>query len=201
MVSRSYELIMLTAAPTRQAQMLADLRGVAETIPGLLGIFASEFGRVNDVVLIRRAPAPPLPAADDTFGTWLQSPPASVAEVVVNLYQLAPFVPDPEPGIYGPLYEFRTYRFRPGTLQELLTTWAQYHPARAALSPGPFVLHAATGNVHTLIHIWGYESLEHRAQVRQEASAGKLWPAPGGRDRWLSQDNALYLADAASPMM
>ncbi len=50
------------------------------------------------------------------------------------------------------------------------------------------------------MHIWPYESLEQRAEVRKRAVEQGIWPPPGGADKWLTQHNKILLAAPFSPV-
>jgi hypothetical protein len=50
------------------------------------------------------------------------------------------------------------------------------------------------------VHIWAYQSLEQRAQVREQARKTGVWPPPGGADRLITQENKIVLPAAFSPL-
>ena len=50
------------------------------------------------------------------------------------------------------------------------------------------------------VHIWAYESLSHRAEVRKKAVETGVWPPPGGGDTLVSQENKIVLPASFSPL-
>jgi len=56
------------------------------------------------------------------------------------------------------------------------------------------------GPLNKFVHIWPYESLNHRAEIRAEAAAKGIWPPKGGGDELLRQDNKILFAAPFSPI-
>ena len=99
----------------------------------------------------------------------------------------------------GPVYEIRTYRYRPGVMPTVLERWAKALPSRTALSPLAACWYGDLGTLNTFVHIWPYASLEERSRIRTEAAALPSWP-PGTRDLLVSQESKIVLPAAFSPM-
>ena len=196
-----YELSRLAIAPTRVKDALSVLELASPS--HLIACWTTEFGDVNEVLVLRRFTAEEADAAQ-TMPTrpdsWMGSLGPLLQTVDVTRFAMVPFLPHPEPGAFGPFHEMRTYQYRYGTLEEMLETWGAKVPARVKLSPAPFILYATTGRATTVIHVWAYQDLAHRARIRQEAIAGGIWPAPGGAARWVSQHSALLVPAPFSPV-
>ena len=69
-----------------------------------------------------------------------------------------------------------------------------------AIRPLALAGHAEHGEVNSYLHIWPYESLNHRAEIREKARAAGAWPPPGGGDMLLTQANKIMLPASFSPL-
>jgi hypothetical protein len=112
-----------------------------------------------------------------------------------------PFSPELKPGKMGPVFELRSYFVKPGTgLPATIERWEKQLPRRTALSPLAFVGHTDTGALNKYIHIWPYESLAQRAEIRKKAVDTGAWPPPGGGETLVSQENSILLPAPWSPL-
>lgn len=196
-----YELTQLTIAPSR----LKDAVGLLAAAPPshLIACWTTEFGDVNEIRVMRRFPRGEAGTATTntaSASSWLAPLAGLLQGLEVGTFQMMPFLDHPEPGAFGPYHEMRTYQFKYGTLEELLATWSRHVPDRVQLSPSPFILYTTGGRALTVIHVWAYRDLEHRAQVRATATERGIWPAPGGAARWTSQHSALLVPTPFSPV-
>jgi hypothetical protein len=93
------------------------------------------------------------------------------------------------------IYEARTYTFQPGgAVREWIERFAEAYTVRQKYSPLYGFFQTEIGPLNQVIHIWAYESLQHRADVRAEAakdSSGK-WP-PVGKGLLAHQENDILL--------
>ena len=71
----------------------------------------------------------------------------------------------------GPFFEMRIYTFEPDQIDKMLPAWEEKIEARSKLAPlvGAFV--SDIGDVNKFMHIWGYESLQHRTEAREKFSS------------------------------
>lgn len=174
-----------------------------ETQGTLLGCWTSEIGPLNDVILLRafdnqealeserrrtEASTSPFGAGDALRGLSSES------------YAPFPFLPPPVPGSFGPVYEIRTYRLKPGGLPPTIEAWAAALPGRTTLSPLVIAMIATDGPAR-FTHIWPFASLEDRGRIRAESVAKGFWPPKGGPD-WLTGDmrSTIMLPTAISPL-
>ena len=112
----------------------------------------------------------------------------------------SPFTPTFAKGDKGPIFEWREYMLIPGMVGELYKNWEKAIGKRTEMSELVMAMHTDAGSLNKFVHIWAYESLEHRAEVRAEAAAKGIWP-PGGRKETLqSQSNKIVLAAPFSPL-
>ena len=99
----------------------------------------------------------------------------------------------------GPIYEIRTYMFRPGSLPAVLEHWAKSIPQRTQLSPLAACWYSDLGELNKFVHIWPYTSLEERGRIRQEAAQLSDWP-PTIRESLINQESKIVLPASFSPM-
>jgi hypothetical protein len=74
------------------------------------------------------------------------------------------------------IIEVRTYRLKPGSIPEFEKRFGEALPERAKLSPLGALWHTEVGPLNEVTHVWPYESLDQRAEVRAEAIKRKIWP-------------------------
>jgi NIPSNAP len=110
------------------------------------------------------------------------------------------FVPAPQPGRMGPIFELRYYTLKPGTLPDVAKGWGEKLPDRMKLSPRVLAGGVEFGKANGFVHIWAYQSLDQRMQIREEARKKGVWPPPGGGDRLITQETKICLPAAFSPL-
>ncbi len=74
------------------------------------------------------------------------------------------------------LYELRTYNLTPNSVPEVERRFAEKIEARMRLSPMVGFWHTDIGPLNQIVHLWAYESLQQRADVRAQAIADRIWP-------------------------
>jgi hypothetical protein len=74
------------------------------------------------------------------------------------------------------IIEVRTYQLKPGSVAEVEKRFGEGLPAREKLSKLTALWHTEVGALNEITHIWTYDSFEHRAAIRAEAVAIKVWP-------------------------
>ena len=99
----------------------------------------------------------------------------------------------------GALYEMRSYTYKVGSINKVIDIWAAAVPAREEFSPLVAALHTDTGGLNKWVHIWAYDDLDQRKNVRAEASKPPTWPPPT-REFLISQENKIMVPSAFSPM-
>jgi len=76
------------------------------------------------------------------------------------------------------IYELRTYTVKVGTLPEVLRLFEERLAHREKYSPLLGCWYTDIGPLNQFVHLWGYESLQQRAEVREAFSADPNWPPP-----------------------
>ena len=170
----------------------------------LTAFLHTEVGPLNEIVhiwgykdLAERAKVRAEAAKD---ANW----PPKIQEFIQKMQSeiIAPFsfLPDVRPGKLGPVYELRYYTLKPGKLPDVAKGWEEKIPDRVKLSPLVLAGGVEFGRANGFVHIWGYQSMDQRMQVREEARKKGVWPPPGGGDRLITQENKILLPSAFSPL-
>ncbi|HXH12725.1 MAG TPA: NIPSNAP family protein [Alphaproteobacteria bacterium] len=74
------------------------------------------------------------------------------------------------------IYEVRTYTLKPGSVAEAEKRFGEALAAREKHSKLGAFWHTDVGPLNQIIHVWPYESLQHRTQVREAAAKEVGWP-------------------------
>lgn len=75
------------------------------------------------------------------------------------------------------VYEFRNYRTKPGAVRQWAELMAKTLPVREKYSKIVGLWITEAGQPNEVCHIWAYDDLNHRAQVRAEATKDPAWQA------------------------
>lgn len=98
------------------------------------------------------------------------------------------------------IYEIRTYNLRPGAAPEYLKRFGEAYSVREKYSPLFGMWTTEIGPLNQVVHIWAYESLQHRADTRAAAlkdPSGK-WP-PNTNELLVSQESDIIVPIKNSP--
>ena len=116
------------------------------------------------------------------------------------------FSPPIKPGRMGPFFEMRTYTYCAGELPIIRKTWESALPVRLQFGPVCAVWYSELGALNKFVHIWPYQSLDQRMEIRDKVHATGMWPAgkkaqkEGGRDyNLVLQENKILMPSAFSP--
>lgn len=177
-----------------------------QSLSKIAAFFHTEIGPLNEVIHIwpykdglerdkKRAKS----VADKKY-SW----PPKVGHLQENmqseLFTPSPMTPVFAKGDKGPIFEWREYQVIPGKIPELYKNWEKALPKRLEMSELVMAMHTDAGNLNKFVHIWAYESLEHRAEVRAEAAAKGIWPPKGRSETLQTQSNKIVLAAPFSPL-
>jgi len=123
-----------------------------------------------------------------------------IAGMSMDTYVSFPFMQPLTAGQFGPVFEVRSYVFKPDGVPPTIELWRKWVPGRAKLSPLLAAMHSITGTVTRFMHIWPYAGLDERARLRAKAVADKVWPPPGGPDHFIAMQSDIYLPADFSPI-
>ena len=91
------------------------------------------------------------------------------------------------------IYEMRTYTLRPGAVPEFEERFAQRQPYREKLSRLGAFWHTDFGPLNQVVHVWPYEDLKHRQEVRQAMAADPDLQRMRGTDLVVGQESEIYI--------
>lgn len=74
------------------------------------------------------------------------------------------------------IYEVRTYRLKPGSIPEVEKRFAEVLPHREKYSKLGALWHTELGPLNQIVHVWPYESLDQRMELRGQAMKDPNWP-------------------------
>ena len=74
------------------------------------------------------------------------------------------------------IYEVRTYTLKPGTVEQFEKNFAEALPYRQKYSKLSAFWHTDIGPLNQVIHVWEYNDLNQRADVRAKAGKDPHWP-------------------------
>jgi len=96
------------------------------------------------------------------------------------------------------IIEMRTYTLQPGTLAEVEKRFGESLPVRQKHSRLAAFWHSEVGPLNQIIHVWAYDSFDHRASVRAAAQKEEGWPPPI-REFVVAQQSEVFLPAPFSP--
>ncbi len=74
------------------------------------------------------------------------------------------------------IYEMRTYELKPRSVPDFEKGFAEKLPGRLKYSAFGGLWHTEAGPLNQVVHIWPYDDLNHRDDVRAKAVADGAWP-------------------------
>jgi NIPSNAP len=96
------------------------------------------------------------------------------------------------------IIEVRTYALKPGSLAEVEKRWADALPAREKLSKLAAFWHTEVGPLNEITHVWTYDNLEQRNEIRAEAIRTGVWP-PKTSEFITTMQSEIFLPAPFSP--
>ena len=201
-----YELATLSCPLLSVAEASAGAQAWAsapEAKGRLMGSWSTDIGTLGRVLVLRGFDTPEEFEAERRRAL-LGASPFNAGNVVSALsmdgYAPFPFLPPVRPRAYGSVYEFRTYRLKPGGLPPTLAGWEQaIEPARDYTAHLVINMYALDGPSR-ITHLWGFENLEQRSRLRHQSYAAGVWPPRGGPEQIIEASSTIALPDAHSPL-
>lgn len=190
---RSWQL-KLGALPKFETMMEAATEATAVKP---VGVWRTEVGVLNRVISLwpfesgadREAARADMQSTDSR---WWDAD-ELILEEDTRLLAPAPFSPPLKAGDDGPVYEVRTYNYRPGGLSDILEGWGAIIDERAKLSRFIGAWYGIAGPLNCWVHIWAYKSVGEREQVRSEAVAKGVWPPKNKPGTFVRQETLLAM--------
>jgi hypothetical protein len=188
-----HELRRYTIKPGKTADYVEKSGSIGRPVRGdrygkLLGYWSSELGPLNRVVhlwefadLAARAAARAGLAKDERWVKEYLPVSGPLLEAQENLiltpFDWAPFRPTSGMGIH----ELRVYRLHPGKVPAYSEAMREALPLREKHSVPVGYWQVEIGPLNTVVHLWGYKDLAHRAEVRKALAADATWQTAVGR--------------------
>ena len=202
----SYDVTTITVQPNTHPKALPHVEQWLKAHPRkgeFLACLACEIGEINTIMLLHHygndadmiADRAQVAKSDNPFGCA-----ELITAMTADTFVMFPCIPAIKAGQYGPIFEVRTYRFKPNGLAPTLKAWDDAVPGRLKLSPILAAMYSVTGSVTRFMHIWPYPTLEVRAATRKTAIDTGVWPPKGGPDHLLTMRNDIYLPAPFSPI-
>ena len=201
MMSELYELTSLACPMLGTSDVAKAARewvAAPEATGTLLGCWRTEFSTLGRLLILRSFESSDA-LHQERRRALLSANPFNAGRLITALemasYQRFPFLPPVRPRASGDIYEFRTYKLKPGGLPPTLAGW------EAAVAPAKeYTAHLMT-NMYALdgppriTHIWGFESLAQRASLRSAAFSAGVWPPKGGPENVLEAVSVIAIPE------
>lgn len=169
----------------------------------LFGFWYTDIGPLNQVVHIW--PYEDLKQRSDirakavAEGIW----PPDTGEFILNMqsdiFLPAPFMQPPAERSIGPIFEMRSYKYKPGEIPSVIEQWSKHIAVREQHSPLVGAWYSELGGLNKWVHMWAYKSFEERQRIRAETREKGIWPPPGGGAP-IKMENKILLPASFSPL-
>ncbi len=197
-----YELTTL-AFPLLSAPEVAkaarDWVSMPDAVGTLLGCWRTEIGPLGRMLILRRF--------DDASALQRERQRAlssanpfnaggMITALEMDSYMPFPFLPPAQSDALDAVYEFRTYKLKPGGLPPTLDGWeAAIDPARDYTAHLMINMYALDGPPR-ITHVWGFDSLAQRTALRAAAYSAGIWPPKGGPENILEAMSVIALPES-----
>ncbi|WP_285595331.1 NIPSNAP family protein [Kineosporia sp. NBRC 101731] len=169
----------------------------------LLGSWRTEVGALGRIVVLRDFETRHQLSAERRRALTSRDPfnggPALRA-LSMETYEGFPFLPQARPRQLGGLYEVRTYVLKPGGLTPTLEAWEKAVEPAKDYTDHLVTNMFATDGPSRITHIWGFESMQQRAALRERYQAAGLWPPKGAPDLIATATSSIMLPNPGSPL-
>jgi hypothetical protein len=98
------------------------------------------------------------------------------------------------------IYEIRTYTLKPGTTPEFEKRFEASLAGRLKYSELAAFWHTEVGPLNQVIHVWPYEDLQQRTDIRAKASQEPNWP-PQSSELILNMQSEIFIPAPFSPKL
>jgi hypothetical protein len=98
------------------------------------------------------------------------------------------------------IYEFRTYTVKPGTVPQVEARFEEALSHRMKYSAMAAFWHTELGPLNQVIHVWPYESLQQRMEIRNRAAKDPNWP-PKTAEFIVSMESEIWSPAPFSPKL
>lgn len=136
----------------------------------VLGSWTSEIGPLNQLIVLSAR-------EDHSAGSPADQMPADLRRYVVGTeaLELEPRREIQPTAARGKLYELRQYNFQPDGAAAFFERFESIVPLRETYSEIVGWWKPVSGELQQMVHLWVYDSFEHRAAVRAKCMADEKW--------------------------
>lgn len=176
----------------------------------LVGCWTTEIGPLNQFFHLwsypslaeretLRAGLPKLPGWNEEYASKTGAYMVKMENVLLNLDQEVGF--NPVEG-RGHVYELRRYRTLPGQVNNWASLIKGALPARQQYSKIVGLWTSEIGNLNVAAHLWVYNDLNHRAEVRAKALQDPVWQefVPKSSALLAEMESTILLPTPVSPL-
>ena len=210
-----YELRTYTLKPGTQPDYLRANKEIGREVRGdrfgtLIGAWTTETGGLNQYVHLWSYPSPDererLRAALAKDERWTKEYVPVIRPMMVAqenmLLTLDGDIGSRSVEGTGHVYEMRTYRAYPGQIGTWASLLKEALPAREQYSKIVGLWNVEVGPLNTAVHIWAYDDLKHRAEVRAAALQDPAWKAfvPKGSACLAEMKSTILIPTEVSPL-
>ena len=119
--------------------------------------------------------------------------------MILDPVEGVPFTP-PEGSNH--IYELRSYRAHPGRLPEWLKLFTGILPTRRKYSTPVCLWTSDVGSLNRAVHLWAYNDLNHRAEVRSTVLKDPAWQEflPASAPNLLEMTSTVMVPTGWSPL-
>ena len=90
------------------------------------------------------------------------------------------------------IHEIRTYQLQSGTTPQFLAATGAMVEKRIEYSPLIGFFYTEVGQLNQVVHIWQYDDLNHRTEIRANVVEDGIWP-PDNADITITQQSDIYI--------
>lgn len=201
-----YQLINITIKMGTANTVAAGIQAftqASEAKGKLLGVWFSDIGQLNQIVVLREYASEADQYAEDARLAMQENlfySSDNIIQYSVEHFAGFDFLSEVDVGEFGPVYEIRTYELKHGGIPHVLEAWKNAVPSRTTYSKLTVAMYALDGNPR-IVSIWPYKSLNERSEIRAKSVAEGVWPPKGG-PQWLTHEmqSMIVLPTAVSPL-
>lgn len=98
------------------------------------------------------------------------------------------------------IYEIRTYTLTPGSIPEFEKRFEEALSCRTPYSQLAAFWHTEFGPLNQVIHVWPYDDLNHRTEVRRRVAQEPGWP-PKAAEMIMTMQSEIFIPAPFSPKL
>jgi NIPSNAP len=200
-----YDLATLSGPLLKLGEVDAGAqKWMAEAETGkILGRWRTDIGTLGRIILLREFDTQQT-LMEERRRTLLCRNPFNgngiVSQISQETYEGFSFLPPAEPRVAGGVYEFRTYFLKPGGLPPTLEGWREAIKPAKDYTDHLIINMFALDGPPRITHIWGFDSVQQRFDLRERHYAAGLWPPKGGPEQIEHATSTIALSNEGSPL-